>query len=174
MELTSLFTVQQMEYTVDKLAIKKIKLKIKNEKENTYKHIKEHVKDNMSKKSKRLLQLSTEKGVSNWLTMLPIAEYGFELSKQQFWDSISLRYGWEISKLPTTCPCGSKFDIQHSINCKKGGFVTIRHNYLRDLTAKILLEVCYDTEIVSRLVPLSGEDLSNRTTNRSNEARLDV
>ena len=85
--------VQQMEYTVDELAIKKIKLEIKNEKENTYKHIMEHLKDNMSEKSKRLLQLSTEKGVSNWLTMLPIAEYGFELSKQQFWDSISLRYG---------------------------------------------------------------------------------
>ena len=128
---------------MDELSIKKIKLEIKNEKENTYKHIMEHLKDNMSEKSKRLLQLSTEKGVSNWLTMLPIAEYGFELSKQQFWDSISLRYGWEISKLPTTYPCGSKFDIQHhSMNCKKGGFLTIRHNDLRNLTAKILSEVC--------------------------------
>ena len=60
------------------------------------------------------------------------------------------------------------------MNCKKGGFVTIRHNDLRDLTAKILSEVCYDTEIEPRLAPLSGEDLSNRTANRSNEARLDV
>ena len=105
--------------------------------------------------------------------MLPIAEYGFELSKQQFWDSISLRYGWEISKL-STCLCGSKFDIQQSMNCKKGGFVTTRHNDLRDLTAKILSEVCYNTETEPRRVPLSGEDLSNRTANRSNEARLDV
>ena len=63
----------------------------------------EHLKDNMHEKSKRLLQFSTEKGVSYWFTMLPIAEYGFELSKQKFWDSISLRYGWEISKLPTAC-----------------------------------------------------------------------
>ena len=38
----------------------------------------EHLKVNMSEKSKRPLQLSTEKGVSNWLTMLPIAEYGSE------------------------------------------------------------------------------------------------
>ena len=65
-------------------SLKKIKLDIKNEKQNTCKHIMEHLKDNMSEKSKRLLQLSTEKGVSNWLTMLPIAEYGFELSNQQF------------------------------------------------------------------------------------------
>ena len=134
----------------------------------------EHLKDNMSKKSKRLLLLSTEKSVSNWLTMLRIAEYGFELSKQNFWDSVGLRYGWEISKLPTMCPCGSKFHIKHSMSCKKGGSVTVRHNYLRDLTAEILSEVCNDTEIEPKLVALSGEDLSNRTTNRSNEESLDV
>ena len=145
-ELTSLITVQQMEYTVDKPVIKKIKLEIKNEKENTYKYITLNLKENMSEKLKRLLQLITEKGVSNWLTMLPIAQYGFELSKQQFWDTISLRYGWEISKLLTTCPCGSKIDIQHSLSCKNGGFVAIRHNELRDLTAKILSEVCYDSD----------------------------
>ena len=128
----------------------------------------------MPEKSKRLLQLSTERSVSNWLTMLPIAEYGFELLKQNFWDSVSLRYGWEISKLTTMCPCGSKFHIKYSMSCKKGGFATIRHNELRDLTAKILSEVFNDTEIELKLVPFSGEDLSNRTANRSNEARLDV
>ena len=60
------------------------------------------------------------------------------------------------------------------MNCKKGGVVTIRHNELRDLTAKKLSEVCYDTKIEPIFVPLSGEDLSNRTANRSNEVRLDV
>ena len=44
---------------------------------------------------------------------------------------------------------------------------------LRGLTAKKLSEVYCDTEIEPTLVLLSG-DLSNRTTNRSNEARLDV
>ena len=53
----------------------------------------EHVKHTMSEKSNRLLQLTPGKGVSNWLTMLPIAEYSFELSKQNFWDSVSLSYG---------------------------------------------------------------------------------
>ena len=71
------------------------------------------------------------------------------------------------------CPCGSKLDIQHSVSCKKGGFVTIRHN-LRDLTAKILSEVCNDTKIELKLVLLRGEDLSNQTANKSNEARTDV
>ena len=49
-----------------------------------HKYIMEHLKENMSEKSKRLLQLSTEQGVSNSLTMLPIAEHGFELSNNNF------------------------------------------------------------------------------------------
>ena len=56
----------------------------------------EHLKDHMPEKSKRLLQLSLEKVVSNCVTILPITEYGFELSKQNFQDSIKLRYEWEI------------------------------------------------------------------------------
>ena len=114
----------------------------------------------MSKKSQLLLQLSPEKGVFNLLTMLPIAEYGFELSKQQSWDSTSLRCEWEISKLTTMYSCGSKFDIQQSMSWKKGGFVTIRHSDLRDLTVKMLLGVCSDTKIEPKVVPLSGDDLS--------------
>ena len=106
--------------------------------------------------------------------MLLITEHGFELSKQQFWDSVSLQYGWKITNLPIFCPCGSKFNIQHSMSCKKGGFVSIRHNDLRDFSARILSEVCKDTEIEPKLLPLSGEELHGRTTNRSNEARFDI
>ena len=47
----------------------------------------------MNEREKRLVKISTEKGVSDWLSMLPITEHGFELSKQQFWDSVSLQYG---------------------------------------------------------------------------------
>ena len=124
-----------MEFAVDELAIKKIKLEIKNEKESFGK---------MSwsiRKIKTSFTASTEKGVSNWLTRLPIAEHGFKLSKKNFWDSISVRYARVISKLPTMCPCGSKFDIIHGMSCKKGDFVTFRHNDLIDLTAKILSKV---------------------------------
>ena len=106
--------------------------------------------------------------------MLPITEHGFELSKQQFLDPVRLRYGWEIANLPTFCPCESKFDIQHNMNCKKGGFVSIRHIDLSDLTTRIVPEVCKDTEIAPKLLPLCGEELHGRTTNRSNEVRLDI
>ena len=52
--------------------------------------------------------------------------------------------------LPTSCPCSSKFDIQHSVSYKKGGFICIRYNDLRDQTAD-MSEVCKDTEIEPKL-----------------------
>ena len=52
----------------------------------------------------------------------------------------------KIYNLPTSCPCGSKFDIQLSMSCKKGGIIYIRHNDLRDLAANMMSEVCKDTE----------------------------
>ena len=54
---------------------------------------------------------------------------------------IGLRYGWSIANLLTTCPCGSRFTIQHCMSCKKEGFVSIRHKDLRDLAANMLSEV---------------------------------
>ena len=60
------------------------------------------------------------------------------------------------------------------MNCKKGGFITIRHNDLRDLTANLLTEVCKDVDIEPQLLPVTGETFNNRTTNTSNEARVDI
>ena len=75
--------------------------------------------------------------------------------------------------LPTSCPRGNKFDIQHSLSCKNGGFIyIIRHNDLRDLTANMTPEMCNDTEIEPKLTPLSGEELQGRISNNSNEARV--
>ena len=56
--------------------------------------------------------------------------------------------------LPTSCPCGSNFDIQHSTSCKKTGFIYIRHNDLRDQTTTMMSEVCKETEIERKLTPL--------------------
>ena len=76
--------------------------------------------------------------------------------------------------LPTSCPCGSKFDIQHSMSCRKGDFLYIRHNDLRNLTANMMSEVCKDTKIKYKLTPLPGEELQGRTLNNSNVARVDI
>ena len=76
--------------------------------------------------------------------------------------------------LPTSCPSGRKFDIQHSMSSKKGSFIYILLSDLRDLTANMMSEVCKDTEIEPILTPLPGEELQCRTWKNSNEARLDI
>ena len=94
-----------------------------------------------------LIEVASEKGASSWLTMLPIAEHGFHLHKGAFHDAICLRYGLTPPHLPTECVCGSPFSVDHTMNCKRGGFLFIRHNELRDITAELLIEVCPDVMI---------------------------
>ena len=53
------------------------------------------------------------------------------------------------------------------------GFVTQRHNELRDLEADLLSMVCYDIEIEPILQDISGEQLG-RGSNRAPDARLDI
>ena len=69
----------------------------------------------------------------------------------------------KICNLPISCPCGSEFDIQHSMSCKKDGFIYILHNDLRDLTVNMMSVVWENTEIEPKLTPLSGEELQGRT-----------
>ena len=69
--------------------------------------------------------------------------------------------------------CGKVFDVAHALSCKKGGFVTMRHNEVRDITANILNEVCRNVQNEPVLQPLTGEILVN-AANRSDEARLDI
>ncbi|KAG0704427.1 hypothetical protein GWK47_002749 [Chionoecetes opilio] len=43
------------------------------------------------------------------------------------------------------------------MTCKKGGFVCIRHDEVRDLTASMLKEVGHDVSTEPTLLPLDGE-----------------
>ena len=118
--------------------------------------------------------MAREKRVSNWLNAHLLKEQGFDLKKELFWDGISMRYGLPLINLPTTCACGSKYDFQHSMSCKKGGLVSLRHNDILDLTANILSEVCNDVKLEARLIPLTGEQLQYRSAITGDEARLDI
>ena len=68
-----------------------------------------------------------------------------------------MRYGKELRGLPSHCPCGQKFDANHALNCKKGGFVIIRHNTIRDFEADLLAEAHKDVETEPELQPVEGE-----------------
>ena len=150
---------QDLSCNVDTSNIKKIKDKVKCEKELFHKNKLDQILENLNVKQKQLNEMAREKGVSNWLNAYPLKEYGFDLNKQQFWDGISIRYDWPLNNLPTTCACGLKYDFQHSVSCKKRGLVSILHNDIRDLTANISREVYNDVEVEAKLIPLTGEQL---------------
>ena len=128
----------------------------------------------MIDKERRQNDTTLERGSSKWMTTLPLIEFWFTLNKQEFQDSLRLRYNWPIPRLPALCSCRSKFDTQHAMPYEKGGFVTLRHNKIRDVTATLLSEVCKDVATEPMLLPLTGEEFDARTTNKANEARLDV
>ena len=84
---------------------------------------------------------------------------------------MNLRYGKDLKGLPSKCPCGQSFNMTHALNCKTGGFITIRHNRARDFEALLLTERCNDVETEPPLQPLEGEIINDLT---SVNARPDV
>jgi hypothetical protein len=111
--------------------------------------------ENLPAPLRRAVDLATEKGSSTWLTALPLMEHGFALHKGAFHDALALRYGWSPSEMPSKCACGNNFSVEHALSCAKGGFPSIRHNEIRDLTATLLTEVCHDVSVEPGLQPIS-------------------
>ena len=93
------------------------------------------------------------------MSALPLKEQGFTLNKSEFRDAIAIRYGTPLSDLPSVCPCGGRYDLDHALNCKRGGFVIMRHNNVRDFVANLLSQVCVDVEKEPPLQPLTGETI---------------
>ena len=119
---------------------------------------------------KRCLVVASEKGASSWLATLAIVEHGFALHKGAFIDAICLRYGWTPPHLPSHCICGSSFNIDHAMNCKCGGFPSIRHNELRNITAELLTKFSSNVLIQPPLQPLTGKQLSDQSSNTEDNA----
>ena len=74
-----------------------------------------------------------------------------------------IRYGYQLTRLPEKCACGAYFDLQHALSCEKGGFLTLRHNMIREVTARLLNEIFHDVRVESQF-----------KINRASEARLDI
>ena len=123
--------------------------------------------------TKRAIEMANEKGSSLWLTTQPSIEHAFFFNKVEFKDALCLRYGWEVKGLPKHCACGAENDTDHCLICKKGGYVGMRHNALRDTEAAIMKEVCYDVKVEPSLIPVENEELP-RGTNKLERARLDI
>ena len=137
-------------------------------------HLANEVYGRLSSKMKRCVDLAKEKGTSSWLSVLPLKDQGLLLHKGEFRDALCLRYGWNLPNTPTTCNCGSAFSIGHAMVCHMGGFPTIRHNEIRDLTASLLTEVCHNVAAEPHLQPLNGETMAFRSAITDDGARLDT
>ena len=165
--------VSQVHQLPDDSLIRSVQQEVRAERVKTLQERAERLKEVAPQKTRRALDLATEKGSSMWLTSLPLKEMGFNLNKREFRDGLSLRYDWPITDIPSTCPCGEPFTIDHAMICMRGGFVIQRHNELRDLEAELLNMVCKDVVTEPVLQDVEGEQLT-RGSNKAQDARLDI
>jgi hypothetical protein len=76
---------------------------------------------------------------SGWLSVVPIEGNEFDLSPDEFRDSLALRYGKDPINLPSHCDAdGEAFNVNHALNCPRGGLIYGRHNEMRDLNCALL------------------------------------
>jgi len=104
------------------------------------------------------MDLVSVQGASNWLTTLPLNEHGFALHKSAFQDALALRYGWPPLRTPALCVCGPSFSVEHVLYCLKGGFPSLCHNEIMDLTATLLTEICHQVCVELELQPVDNPD----------------
>ena len=76
-----------------------------------------------------------------WLNVPCVPEMGFRLSKYQFIDGISMRYGMTAPDLRDKCPCGEDFDMGHAMGYNTGNVVVKRHDEMRDVMGDLSSQV---------------------------------
>ena len=156
------------------LTFKELKSQVLHEKSVTSRQSFETIYSNLPDTLKPVVEQSCDKGASSWLNTLPLEEQNLDLNKEEFKDAIRLRYNVPLSNLPTFCPCGEKFNEVHALSCKKGGFISSRHDNIRDLLTVCLNKVCKDVMVEPHLIPITNERFDLKSANTSEEARLDI
>ena len=104
-----------------------VKSKITEQKKLTIREIDASLDENLA----RLVNQARDKGASSWLTVNPNYRQDMVLNKSEFQDALRIRYGLRLENLPSTCVCGTKFDLEDALQCKKGGFISQRHDEIK-------------------------------------------
>jgi hypothetical protein len=103
----------------------------------------------MSKKDVHIIGRGGKTG-GWWLTVLPNVMNGSILSDLEFRDGLRLCYAMTLQNLPTHCDgCQAKCNIDHALNCKKGGLVIARHNEVKDELGFLLATLATSPNAVS-------------------------
>ena len=95
-----------------------------------------------------------------------LVDQGLVLNKQEFRDFLRI-----ISPCPTYQ--ASVFVVRSIPSAIQGGFVTQRHDGLRNLLTSLIGKVCTTVEVEPQLQPLDNERFNLRSAVTSPEARLD-
>ena len=117
--------VEQEHQSPDASEIQTLQLSTGKQKDDCLSDRREQVKNSLPTKAKRAVELATEKGSSNWLTVIPLKELDYNLNKKEFRDAIKLRYDWEITDTPMICACGVQFSVDHAIVCQRDGSLSL-------------------------------------------------
>ena len=172
--LTEAICEQQNEFVEDAKKTKEIKADVVRKRNLLYKKRQQDILEELGEAGKLMVNLASEKGASSWLTSLPLKEFGYLLNRQQFNDALCLRYNLNLKDCPKTCACGNPYSANHALICKKGGYVSMRHNGLRDTLAGVMRGAgCKDVQVEPQLLPTNNCQLP-RSTIITDEARLDI
>ena len=87
----------------------------------------------MSSRQRKVVEVLRVKGASVLLTARALDQAGCVMNRQEFRDTISLRYDVRVLGLSANCACGKANDVGHSMVCKVGGFPIMVHNEVRDI-----------------------------------------
>ena len=159
---------------LDKMKMKTRKAAMKLNRDRHFKEVYKTLYDQASDQQKKNLEMSCEKGSYSWLSALPIQSLGYALNKAEFRDANCLRFNWKIQGMAQPCGgCGSANDTDHALSCKTGGYVSFRHDALKETEADFLREICRDVITEPGLQPTRG-DLLKATANNKDQARLDI
>ena len=79
-----------------------------------------------------------------------------------------------FQQIELECICGASFTVEHAFTCPHGGYPSLRHNEIRDITAQLMSEVCPNVAIEPTLQPVTNERFFHRSANTESGARLDV
>ena len=173
-DLTDAIYNQDREYTSDHVKISSVKLEVTKRRADYFQNKRTQLVETLSPSHRLQLDLASEKGASSWLTALPLQTFGYSLNKQQFTDALALRYDYNIKNSARLCSCGEPNTVNHLLVCKRGGYVSLRHNSLRDVMAEMLRNAdCKDVTTEPALLPVNGVQLP-KSTNTAADARLDV
>ena len=92
--------VLQAHEPLDNTVVRTFHQIVHKEKDEALQEWRENVRNSFSSKTRKAADLAMKKGVSSWLTVIPLKDMVYTLNKREFRDSVSLRYDWQNQRYP--------------------------------------------------------------------------